>query len=69
MKKNVNGKLVDMTEQEISEIETRENLPEAQGNVLTEEKMQAKADLKASARSKLIAGDPLTEEEAATIVP
>ena len=69
MKKNVNGKLVDMTEQEISEIQARENLPEAQGNILTEEKIQAKADLKASARSKLIAGDPLTEEEAATIVP
>ena len=69
MKKNVNGKLVDMTEQEISEIQARENLPEAQGNILTEEKIQAKADLKASARSKLIAGEPLTEEEAATIVP
>tara|TARA_R100000231_G_scaffold28612_1_gene25398 strand:+ start:1966 stop:2253 length:288 start_codon:yes stop_codon:yes gene_type:complete len=28
-----------------------------------------KENLKASARSKLIAGEPLTEEEAATIVP
>ena len=32
-------------------------------------KKQADIDLKASARSKLIAGEPLTEEEAATIVP
>ena len=29
---------------------------------------QAKADLKASAKAKLIAGEPLTEEEANTIV-
>ena len=32
-------------------------------------KKQADIDLKARARSKLIAGEPLTEEEAATIVP
>ena len=32
-------------------------------------KKQADIDLKASARSKLIAGEPLTDEEAATIVP
>jgi len=29
---------------------------------------QAKVDLKASAKAKLIAGEPLTEEEASTIV-
>ena len=40
MKKYVNGELVDMTEQEISEIQTRETLPEAQGNILTPEKIQ-----------------------------
>ena len=34
-----------------------------------EEKIKKHADLKASARSKLIAGEPLTDEEAATIVP
>ena len=32
-------------------------------------KVQAKKDLKASARAKLVAGEPLTSEEAATIVP
>ena len=34
-----------------------------------ETEKQTQADLKASARSKLIAGEPLTDEEAATIVP
>tara|TARA_Y100001937_G_C6885238_1_gene226524 strand:- start:29 stop:334 length:306 start_codon:yes stop_codon:yes gene_type:complete len=33
-----------------------------------EAKRQAKADLKASAKAKLIAGDPLTEEEANILV-
>ena len=32
-------------------------------------KVQDKKDLKTSARAKLVAGEPLTEEEAATIVP
>ena len=68
MKKYVNGELVDMTAEEVAEIETREALPEAQGDVLTEEKMEAIASLKASAKAKLIAGEPLTEEEANTIV-
>lgn len=31
-------------------------------------KVQAKADLKANAKAKLIAGEPLTEDEANTIV-
>ena len=30
---------------------------------------QAKENLKASAKTKLMAGEPLTEEEAATLVP
>jgi len=68
MKKYINGELVDMTAEEVSEIETREALPEAQGDVLTEEKIQAKEDLKASAKAKLIAGEALTEDEANTIV-
>ena len=33
-----------------------------------EEDRQAREDLKASAKAKLIAGDPLTEDEANTIV-
>ena len=68
MKKNVNGKLVDMTEQEISEIQAREALPEAKGNVLTNEKIEAQANLKASAKAKLMSGEALTEAEADTLV-
>ena len=41
----------------ITELETAE-----------ENENQAKTDLKASAKAKLIAGEPLTEEEAETIV-
>lgn len=33
-----------------------------------EEEIEIKANLKASAKAKLIAGEPLTEEEASTIV-
>jgi hypothetical protein len=33
-----------------------------------EAEAQAKADLRASAKAKLVAGQPLTEEEAATLV-
>ena len=64
MKKYVNGELVDMTEQEISEIQTREALPEAKGDVLTNEKIEAIDNLRASAKAKLMAGEPMTEEEA-----
>jgi hypothetical protein len=35
---------------------------------IREAEEQAKAELKKSAKAKLIAGEPLTEEEAATIV-
>jgi hypothetical protein len=67
-KENPNGTIVDFTAEEITEMENQEASPEAQGNILTEEKMQNKADLKASAKAKLIAGEALTEEEANTIV-
>jgi len=67
-KENPNGTIVDFTPEEITEMENQEASPEAQGNILTEEKMQSKADLKASAKAKLIAGEALTEEEANTIV-
>ena len=41
-------------------------IPEAEQAIADE--AQAKIDLKASAKAKLIAGEPLTEEEADTIV-
>ena len=57
------SEIVDLTAEE----ETQREIDEAKGN---EElaKEQAKVDLKASAKAKLVAGEPLTEEEADTIV-
>lgn len=68
MKKNVNGIEVEMTADEIAEIEAERA---KQKDIIAQEKAdrEAKENLKASAKSKLIAGEPLTEEEAATIVP
>jgi hypothetical protein len=53
-----------------AEIEEREQMAvEAEAQRVTDEAAaQALADLKASARAKLVAGTPLTEEEAATLV-
>ena len=61
------SEVVDMTAEEITADETKvaENAAKA-----TEEAnaKQAREDLKASAKAKLIAGEPLTEDEANTIV-
>ena len=67
MKKMVNGELVDMTAQEISDKETFDAENET---MLDNEKVEYenKQNLKASAKAKLIAGEALTEEEADTIV-
>ena len=57
------SEVVDLTAEE----ETQRQADEVKGNeILAEE--QANKDLKASAKAKLIAGEPLTEEEADTIV-
>jgi len=73
-KKLVNGVYMDMTpEEEAQRITDLEN-SEARKVAEAEAKAQAQADkeandaLKASAKAKLIAGEPLTEEEANTIV-
>jgi hypothetical protein len=59
--------IVPLTDEEITELQSR--AAQAEEQFLAEEAAaQALADLKASARSKLVAGQPLTEEEAATIV-
>ena len=71
MKQLINGKLVDMTSEEISARETEiENLKVARAarEEQAETDKKAKEDLKASAKAKLIAGEALTEEEANTIV-
>tara|TARA_R100000278_G_C5360691_1_gene125271 strand:+ start:34 stop:240 length:207 start_codon:yes stop_codon:yes gene_type:complete len=67
MKKHVNGKDIEMTAQE--EAEWNKSLENSRANddkIAAE--IQARKDLKASAKTKLMAGEPLTEEEANTIV-
>ena len=67
MKSLRNGVLVDMTAEEVSVREAEE----AANVVKIQERKDAKAAndaLKASAKAKLIAGEPLTEDEADTIV-
>jgi len=53
-----------------AEIDEREDMAiqSEQDRVADEEAAEALDELKTSARSKLVAGEPLTEEEAATIV-
>ena len=67
---NPEGVLVDKTPEEIAEQENRkaehQQLLADKANAETE--AQAKEDLKASAKAKLIAGEPLTEEEANILV-
>ena len=66
-KENPNGIEVDLTAEELSQRETDiANL--AAENTARANEDTAKADLKASAKAKLIAGEPLTAEEADTIV-
>jgi len=67
MKKQINDELIDMTAEEIAEAEKRE-----QDRVTIKEQQatdkQAREDLKASAKTKLMAGEPLTEEEASLMI-
>ncbi len=67
MKKQINNELVDLTVEELAQRETdiadaKERQAKKQKEILDKE------NLKASAKAKLIAGEPLTEEEADTIV-
>tara|TARA_A100001015_G_C14733021_1_gene610677 strand:+ start:582 stop:812 length:231 start_codon:yes stop_codon:yes gene_type:complete len=66
-KENPNGVLVDMTAEEIADIETKTQ--ESVGKIERAKiNRQAKIDLKASAKAKLVAGEALTEEEANVLV-
>lgn len=56
-----------MTEEELAELEAGRIAAEEKAALETAEAARI-ADLKASARAKLVAGEPLTEEEAATLV-
>ena len=63
-KENPKGIIVDMTAEEIAQEET------LKAEYETGEKLniQAQKDLKASAKAKLVAGEPLTEAEADTLI-
>ena len=67
---NPEGILVDKTPEEISEQENRkaEHQQLLADKANAEAEAQAKEDLKASAKAKLVAGEALTQEEADTIV-
>jgi len=64
---NQEGVIVDMTSEEQTQYDA-DVIRLAQEQTDRETERQAKADLKASAKAKLIAGEALTEEEADTIV-
>ena len=67
MKKLVDGVVQDMTAEEIAQGEQDTINANAKKDA-EETANQEKADLKASAKQKLINGEPVTEEEADTIV-
>ena len=64
---NPDGVLVDMTPEEITQREADIARHQSEATTKSNEE-QSKADLKASAKAKLIAGEALTEDEANTIV-
>ena len=67
MKKSINGVMSDMTSEEETEINNLK-AKAVEARTAQEAEDTAKADLKASAKAKLIAGEALTEDEANTIV-
>ena len=67
LKKIVNGEVIDLTADENADLETRKQNNEAEYAQLNADK-EAKDNLKASAKAKLVAGEALTEDEANTIV-
>jgi glutamate synthase domain-containing protein 3 len=67
MKKLYNGEIMDMSSEE--ETEHNQHLAELQTKYNDEATAKTNLEnLKASAKAKLVAGTPLTEEEANTIV-
>jgi hypothetical protein len=64
---NPNGVLVDMTPEEISQAESDVSKEQAEITAQANKK-QEQANLKASAKAKLVAGEPLTEAEADILV-
>jgi hypothetical protein len=66
-KENPNGIEVDLTAEELAQRETDNTNFETEKAQITAD-IQAKENLKASAKTKLMAGDPLTEEEADVMI-
>ena len=66
--KNINGVDRDMTAEEIAEKKFLEVKRKGKMRLKSKQIKKLQVDLKASAKAKLIAGEPLTEEEADTIV-
>ena len=65
--KLVDGNRIQLTAEEEA-IKNAQEKATADREVIEEEKKITRENLKASAKAKLIAGEPLTEEEANTIV-
>ena len=65
--KAINNEKIELTAEEVAEVETKKTEGLASAEAFQAE-IQAKIDLKASAKAKLIAGEALTEDEANTIV-
>ena len=69
--KNVNGVDIEMTAEEVTALENAQASAKATDDAVKAEEAEAKAAsdvLKDSAKSKLMAGEALTEAEADTIV-
>tara|TARA_Y100000356_G_C11250050_1_gene286496 strand:+ start:1525 stop:1749 length:225 start_codon:yes stop_codon:yes gene_type:complete len=64
---NPNGIEVELSAEEETQTVNQQNVDKARKETELADK-QAKVDLKASAKAKLIAGEALTEDEADTIV-
>jgi len=64
---NPNGIEVELSAEEETQIVNQQNADKARKETELAEK-QAQIDLKASARQKLMDGEPLTEDEAKTVV-
>ena len=67
MKKIVDGVLMDMTPEEIEQVE-KDAVNDKAREEAVKKANEDKANLKASAKAKLVAGEALTQEEADTIV-
>ena len=67
MKKIVDGVLMDMTPEEIEQVE-KDAVNDKAREEAVKKANEDKANLKVSAKAKLVAGEVLTQEEADTIV-